>query len=113
MPHCIVEYSEGLEKVIEPARLIVAVYQGALSSGLFEEQDIKTRALAYKRYQTGSVKKEFIHVEVKVLTGRIAEQRKMLSGFVLAELGSLGLTSVSLTVEVSELEKASYAKLVL
>ena len=113
MPHCIVEYSEGLEKNVAPARLLDAVFQGALSSGLFEEQDIKTRAVAYKNYQTGSAKKEFVHVEVKILTGRIAEQRKMLSGFVLAELGSLGLTSVSLTVEVSELEKASYAKLAL
>lgn len=113
MPHCIVEYSEGLERRIEPARLIAAVYQGALKSGLFEDHDIKTRAMVFNQYQTGAEKSEFIHVVLKLLSGRIVEQRNMLSGLVLEELASLGLTSVSLTVEVCELEKGSYAKMVL
>lgn len=113
MPHCIVEYSQGLEKVIAPSHLITAVYKGALKSDLFEEHDIKTRSMVFKNYQVGAFKKEFIHVVIKLLTGRIVEQRSMLSGLVLEELAGLGLTSVSLSVEIGELEKGSYAKMVL
>jgi len=113
MPHCVIEYSEGLEVFTEPVHLINAVFQGALSSGLFTEPDIKTRAVSYKHYQTGAEQKEFVHVTLKILSGRTIEQRHNLSEMVLKELQALELHAVSLTAEVCEMEKASYAKAVL
>lgn len=110
MPHCIVEYSQGLADVIEPAQLNMAVFEGALASGLFGENDIKTRSIAYADYQTGAVKSEFIHVVIKLLQGRSMAQRASLSQRVLDSLGELELSSVSLTVQVCEIENDSYAK---
>ncbi|BBB27999.1 5-carboxymethyl-2-hydroxymuconate Delta-isomerase [Neptunomonas japonica] len=112
MPHCIIEYSEGLEASTAPADLINAVFQGALSSGLFTEPDIKTRALCYKHYQTGSKQQEFVHVTLKILSGRTIEQRSDLSEAVLKGLQVIELSDVSLTVEVCNMEKYSYAKAV-
>jgi 5-carboxymethyl-2-hydroxymuconate isomerase len=110
MPHCIVEYSTDLEKLVTAAQLISAVYQAALQSELFQDQDIKTRALAFEHYQAGAVKQEFVHVTIKLLGGRTLAQREQLSHLVLAQLSQLGLSAVSLTVAISEIETGSYAK---
>lgn len=112
MPHCIVEYSHGLTDVVDPQTINKAVFEGALKSALFEQNHIKTRSSVYQHYQTGSEKSEFVHVVMRILSGRTAEQRAHLSGLVLESLAALQLTSVSLTVEVVEMERFSYAKLV-
>jgi 5-carboxymethyl-2-hydroxymuconate isomerase len=113
MPHCIVEYSTGLTAQLAPTRLINAVFQGALQSELFDSNDIKTRIIAYQDYHSGVVKSEFIHVIIRLLSGRTIEQRAALTHRVLAALFDLGLSGVSLTVEAVEIENASYAKRVI
>ncbi|WP_019616595.1 5-carboxymethyl-2-hydroxymuconate Delta-isomerase [Psychromonas ossibalaenae] len=113
MPHCIIEYSSDLHTIVKPDQLIGAVFAGALNSKLFEAYDIKTRALCFDNYQTGPVKNAFIHVVVKILSGRTAEQRSILSGLVLTELKSFDFVSTSLTVEVVEIERSSYAKVLM
>ncbi|ROR98001.1 5-carboxymethyl-2-hydroxymuconate isomerase [Sinobacterium caligoides] len=108
MPHCIIEHSKNLE----PAKLIDAVYQGARKSNLFEDDDIKSRTMGFDYYQSGSTKNSFVHVTTKILSGRNLEQRAMLSRSILSELESLNIQSTSLTVEVVEIERTSYAKVV-
>lgn len=108
MPHCIIEHSKNLE----PSKLIDAVYQGARKSQLFENDDIKTRTIGFDNYQSGSVKSSFVHVTTKNLSGRNLEQRSMLSQLILSELESLSFISTSLTIEVVEIERESYAKVV-
>ena len=106
MPHCIIEHSEGLDNI----ELLQTVYQGALNSGLFNKHDIKTRAIAYDFFQTASEKQNFIHVVVKILSGRSTEQKTILSSEILTQLESLTLSDLSLTVEIVDIDKASYAK---
>lgn len=113
MPHCIVEYSNEIEKSVEPIQLINAVYQGALKSDLFEDADIKTRSIAFDSYQSGSIKKAFVHVTVKILSGRNLKQKKILSNLILSQLKTIDFSSAMLTVEVVEIEKDSYAKMVI
>ena len=113
MPHCIVEYSNEIEKSVEPAQLINAVYQGALKSDLFEDEDIKTRSIAFENYQSGSIKKAFVHVTVKILSGRNSEQKKKLANLILSQLRMIDFPSTLLTVEVVEIEKESYAKVMI
>ncbi len=110
MPHCVIEHSENIDSDI----LITAVYQGALSSKLFEAQgsDIKVRAIPFKNYQTGNVDLSFIHVCLKILSGRDIEQKSQLSNLVLNELQRLTLTACSISVEVIDIERASYAKII-
>ena len=112
MPHCIVEYSQALENQLEPMQLVEAVHSGAKASGLFEDNAIKSRAIPYSHYRTGEQPIDFVHVTVRILSGRDQAQRASLSQAVLAELAKLELSAISLTVEVRDMERESYAKLV-
>ena len=112
MPHCIIEYSKEIEKSVEPKQLINAVYQGALMSDLFKADDIKTRSIGYDNYQAGSIKKAFIHVSVKIFSGRTLEQKKTLSSSIMSQLKMIDFPSILLTIEVLDIEKESYGKVV-
>ena len=111
MPHCIIEYSNGIEKYINPQLMIDAVYKGALTSELFEDEDIKTRAIAYDYYQTGALKKEFVHVTLKILTGRSLTQKIKLSELVINQLEKIDFQSTVITVDIVEMEKDTYSKI--
>lgn len=108
MPHCIVEYSGGLNA----SALLEAVYGGADRSGLFTAADIKLRAQGYSDHFSGAGKQAFVHVSARILSGRTLEQRQQLSQQILASLEALQLSQCSLTVEVIEMERDSYAKTV-
>lgn len=106
MPHCIIEYSKGLDD----SKLINSVHKGALNSHLFDEHHIKTRGMVFTNYKVSSTIQAFVHVTTKILSGRTVEQRSTLSHSILAELQKLNYSSASLTVEVIEIERESYAK---
>lgn len=110
MPHCIVEHSASLNSEL----ILPCVFSGVVKSELFEidGSDIKVRTMPYHRYLTGLQKSDFIHVVLKILSGRTAEQKQLLSTLVLAQLQTLDLQTCSLTVEVMDIERSSYAKLI-
>ena len=118
MPHAIIEYSESITQntaqntaqKLTPAQLLSVVYESTLASELFNKTDIKVRAIPYASHQSGADHTDFIHVTLKILAGRTVEQRNHLSKRVLKELSTLPLTSVSLSVEVCNIETASYNK---
>ncbi len=113
MPHCIIEYSKDLEGEIEPSRLISAVHKGAVLSELFDESHIKTRTRSYVNYQTGTGDNAFIHVTARILSGRTVEQKKSLSNCILEQLKELRLSEVTITVQICDIEKETYTKIVL
>ena len=110
MPHCIIEHSS----TINAEQLNNKVFLGALNSELFEAdgRDIKVRSIAYENYQTGTEKEDFIHVTVRILSGRSDTDKAMLSETVMTQLLSLSLSSASITVEVLDMDRNSYAKVV-
>ncbi|WP_428034941.1 5-carboxymethyl-2-hydroxymuconate Delta-isomerase [Amphritea sp.] len=111
MPHCIIEYSDTLRSQLSPLTLMQTVYNGALTSGLFEGPDIKTRALAYEDFLTGADPAPFIHVTIRILSGRTDEQKQRLSSTVQKGLTEMGLTGISITVEVVDIHSSSYGKI--
>jgi len=110
VPHCVIEHSED----IEANSLVSLVYKGALASNLFEAEgsDIKVRALPYTDYQTGNVELSFVHVTLKILSGRNLEQKSALTQLVLEQLKTLQMTQCSISVEVADIDRASYAKVI-
>jgi 5-carboxymethyl-2-hydroxymuconate isomerase len=113
MPHCIIEYAKPVEQLVQLDELMSSVYLGAKKSGLFEPSDIKVRAIPFTHFSLGNIQHDFVHVCVKILSGRTLEQRKILSASVLDEVSRLFESSISITVEVVNIEKAFYSKLVL
>jgi len=110
LPHCIIEYSASLIDVVTPQTIIERVHQAALSSELFSSDDIKIRALAFRDYSLSDGSQQFIHITLRILSGRSDEQKNSLSQRVLNQLLQLELSSISLTVEVCDIDRTSYAK---
>lgn len=110
MPHIIIEHCESISSA---EQLMTVVDKGALCAELFEPNDIKIRAMSFKHHQSGTSSLAFIHVTARILSGRTLAQRQQLSACILDELKALNLREISLTVEVVEIEKQSYAKSVI
>ncbi|MGR5357705.1 5-carboxymethyl-2-hydroxymuconate Delta-isomerase [Vibrio chagasii] len=110
MPHCIIEHSS----TINAEQLNSKVFLGALNSELFEAdgRDIKVRSIAYENYQTGTEREDFIHVTVRILSGRSDTDKVMLSETVMTQLLALSLSRASITVEVLDMDRNSYGKVV-
>ncbi|MFT2099424.1 5-carboxymethyl-2-hydroxymuconate Delta-isomerase [Marinomonas sp. 2405UD66-6] len=110
MPHCILEYSQNLEQEVPPAELLETVKEACVASNLFSVEDIKLRSSAYKSFITGGQEDAFIHVMIRLLSGRTKEEKKQLSTLVLNALTQFSLKDVSLSVELCDMNRDTYAK---
>ncbi len=113
MPHVIIEHSEDVAGQIAIDDLIGAVHDATMSSGLFPEYDIKTRAIAYQHHRTGQTRDSFVHVALHLLDGRSDEQKCELSETILAVIEPLLSKIVSVGIEIIDIHRASYRKRVL
>ena len=110
MPHCIIEYSAKITETLPVEQLMHAVYKGANQSELFTAANIKVRAYACDNFYLPGAEQVFIHVNLKILSGRDLSQRKSLSDSVSNQLERLGIEDAVITVEVTKIEKESYVK---
>lgn len=110
MPHCIIEYARELESEHSIQNLVEQVHRSAAETGLFQPEDIKTRAIPVDHYFSENPSNTFVHVTAKILSGRTEEQKKHLSRSLLTTLDTeLPQASIK-TVEVVDIDRASYAK---
>ena len=110
MPHCIIEYSTKITENLPVEQLMHAVYKGANQSELFTATDIKVRACAFDEFYLPGAEQVFVHVNLKILSGRDLSQRKALSESVSSQLERLGIDGAAISVEVTKIEKESYFK---
>ncbi|ETI58140.1 5-carboxymethyl-2-hydroxymuconate Delta-isomerase [Marinomonas profundimaris] len=110
MPHCILEYSQNLEQEVPPADLLEAIKSACVASAIFSLDDIKLRSFPYKSFLTGGQEDAFMHVTIRMLSGRTQEQKKQLSHLILEALTQFSLTDVSLSVEMCDMDRETYAK---
>ncbi|PCI85896.1 MAG: 5-carboxymethyl-2-hydroxymuconate isomerase [Hyphomicrobiales bacterium] len=113
MPHCIIEYSKNLQKSIEPSALISVVHQAAIECGLFEPDDIRSRAVAFDDHQIRADKHSFIHVTLRIMIGRSTAQKQQLSREIMAALETLKLSSIIFSVEICDIDQTTYTKVTL
>ncbi len=112
MPHIVMEYSTGLQRKTAIGELLSEVHATVRNAGIFAPEAIKSRAVAFDEYVIGDNGSEgdFVHVTLAIFSGRSPEQRQNLSKAILAVLQRKLPEAASLTVEVREIEKESYAK---
>lgn len=117
MPHCIIECSDEILQIVEAKSLSQTVLKGAIETQLFERNAIKVRVYTPHCFLVGESDKTFIHISAKILSGRTAEQKLGLSSTILDHLNcffeehaSLKVDDISITVEVIDMNRASYAK---
>ena len=110
MPHLIIEYAAPLAQDVDMQALCEAAFAGAEATALFTPAAIKARAHPVDAYWIGGAKQPFAHIEVKLLPGRTAAQKKALSESVFEAVAALISADVSLSVEVNDLDADVYTK---
>ena len=80
MPHLTVEYSANLKKKIDIQKLVEAVHQAALHTGVFEVAAVRTRAAGREHFVVADGHRDnaFVAISVRVAPGRSPETRKRL-----------------------------------
>jgi len=120
MPHLTIELTENTRLNCSPEELLDEANAALLASGQFQEADIKSRCITLPVYRQGTEAREraFVHARLCILDGRELAVRRALGQAVcdvIAEavrpLADGGEVQVS--VEVAEMERASYAKQVI
>ena len=110
MPHVIIEFSEELASAGQIEMLLDEINRAAAGTGLFEASHIRVRAMAYAHYRVAGKREPFIHAQCRIHAGRSETQQRQLSEAVLLALRAQGWPVRVITVEVVEMERASYAK---
>lgn len=115
MPHLTIEYSDNLPG-FDPRAALTHVNQMLDASGLFQEIDIKSRIIACPVFQVGLADsgRGFIHARIAIMPGRTDQQKADLTQAVLhalrQQLPTLADVHVQISVELYQLDAASYAK---
>jgi 5-carboxymethyl-2-hydroxymuconate isomerase len=110
MPHILIEYTAGLASDVHIESILDELHTAISSTGLFETSHIRIRANPLRHYRCGGDKRHFVHVQLRIHTGRSAEQKCTLSNTVLATLQQQQWPVEDITVEVVEMARESYAK---
>lgn len=111
MPHIIVEYSDNLEAEVPPRRLVDALHQAALRTGVFPLGGLRTRAAPREIYAVadGNPEHAFVAVVARIGEGRDADTRKRVAAALMAALEAetaeaFRTRGLGLTVEVQEID---------
>jgi 5-carboxymethyl-2-hydroxymuconate isomerase len=119
MPHCILEYSANLADDPDWPLIVCGVHEKLLATGLFVAADIKSRILRHEHFVIGNGEPDqsFVTLNLQILDGRSDETKRELAQMALAVLAealpkSLAEQKCSITVQVSEIHRASYQRLV-
>ena len=115
MPHLTLEYSGNLSG-LDVRQALMSLNATLLDSGHFDARDIKSRAIPLEAFQVGDgiESAAFMHVTLRLLSGRTSETRGLLASALLKVLTGvlprIASQSTQLSVEVIELDSVVYAK---
>ena len=110
MPHCVIEYSNDLEKNNDMFNMVQMVNQKLIDSELFDNKTIKTRAIPVSKYLIGGEISPFIHTTIRLLEGRTEKTKEQLSNNVLNLLSEKYKLVKNISVEVIDINKKFYSK---
>lgn len=117
MPHLILEYTHDLVAGNPMAETLDDINASLIASGaILKESDLKSRIVVHDRVRVGTGRgaRGFVHAQLRLLPGRTPEVRADLSQRIAAVLRARCPrpegTLVQLSVEVVEMDRASYVK---
>ena len=117
MPHCILEASDNLLDQPDWRGLLGQINRSLVATGLFAEADIKSRLIRHDCFAVadGSPDRAFVTLDVQLLEGRPDDVKAELSDTLLRLLlaafpHSLAGMKLNLTVQISDLHRASYRR---
>ncbi|QMT31487.1 MULTISPECIES: 5-carboxymethyl-2-hydroxymuconate Delta-isomerase [Alysiella] len=116
MPHLLVEYANNIALPLDET--LNALHETLVQSGQFDPQDIKIRAQSHADYRVGGTKASgFVHLTLHLMAGRKAEIKAELSQnlaqTIAAKLPEYTPTGTQITVQMQDIERESYHKIIL
>ena len=108
MPHFIIDCSDNIITSKTPNEIMQKVYDTAVSSTLFDPEDIKVRINPYEFYVLGESKDSFIHVFANIMEGRNSHQKSMLSKSIVAAMKLMFPDVPIISMNIRDFEKDSY-----
>ena len=112
MPHIILEYAKQLADDQQINTILKAVHNSVAESGLFEANQIKTRAYPFLAFTNAGGSEPYIHIQARIKSGRDAENKQRLGEVILTGLGKLAIPASVITVEIIDMDRDSYGKFV-
>ncbi len=124
MPHLVIEITENTRLTCSQEELLDEANAALLASGQFEEPDIKSRCVMLSTYRQGvetgpqANDRAFVHATLSILDGRDTETRRTLGQAVCDAIAeavrpAAGGQRVQISVNVVEMQRATYAKQVI
>lgn len=88
MPHLNIEYSANLEDSLDIQALVERIHETALETGIFPLGGVRTRAESRKHYRiaNGDPRAGYIHMMVRIGSGRDLETRRSAGDRIFAAL---------------------------
>jgi 5-carboxymethyl-2-hydroxymuconate isomerase len=108
MPHFLIDCSENIMTDKSKSEIMKVIHEAAVSSELFDPQDIKIRIRPFDEFMVGGTNESFIHVFSHIMQGRSIEQKAMLSRKVVQALTEIFSDVEFIAMNVDEFEKATY-----
>ncbi|MBF4256243.1 5-carboxymethyl-2-hydroxymuconate isomerase [Vibrio anguillarum] len=114
MPNLVMEYSNSVDERVNVQGLLEDLHQVALRCGLFDADSVKSRALRCHHWCIGEEgdSVDFIHLSFDLLSGRTPEQKRDLSRQLMTVLQQQASQVRSLTVNVRDMDKDCFQKVV-
>lgn len=114
MPHLVMEYSNSVDERVNVQGLLEDLHHAAIQSGLFDAPSLKSRSLRYHNWIVGNEgdSADFVHITFELLDGRTPEQKRDLSRLLMTVLQAQAGHIASLTVNVRDMDKHSFQKVV-
>ena len=119
MPHFVLEYSDNILEEVDFKEFFKRLHSLLVDVGPFKLSDIKSRAIRHQEFLVadGQESNAFVHLTLSIFKGRDLGIRQAVGEKLLAFLqeefaGPLQKLSCSYTVEIREMDKETYFKLV-
>ena len=111
MPHIIIEYSGHLDGTQCMTGVCQTLFDTAAASGVFPDLSaIKVRAIPCPFSRIGSEPQSFVHATIRLLAGRDDATKAALTQSILAALDQMLPDVGSLSVDIKDIDTATYAK---
>jgi len=108
MPHFIIDCSQPIIQLKDPAEIMKLVHDTAKETGLFKPGDIKVRINPFIYYNVDNSTTDFLHVFAYIMEGRNTEQKKNLSYQITSRLKIMFPDVPVISINISDFEKATY-----
>jgi 5-carboxymethyl-2-hydroxymuconate isomerase len=119
MPHFVLEYSDNIPGEVDFKEFFKRLHTLLVDVGPFKLSDIKSRAIRHQEFYVadGQESNAFVHLTLSIFKGRDLGIRQAVGEKLLAFLReefarSLQKLNCSYTVEIREMDKETYFKLV-